>query len=127
MSLGISNQPKTNLGSFVDSASLIKEQPKGDYGQYAFIEETGSYWIWDLVTGAWIDSGLANAPATEETLQSVAGLNIPKYDAGSVAYPNSVTEVYTFREGGLAGTVVAEVTIVYTDSTKKYLSSFVKV
>lgn len=46
------------------------------------------------------------------------------YDYGSVAYPNSTTEVYTFRSGGPSGAVVATVTLVYTSGSKQFLSTF---
>jgi hypothetical protein len=68
-------------------------------------------------------------PATEETLQSIitsnsgtAGFSIPKSDAVYVAYPNSSTEIYTFK---LLGVTVAIVTVLYSDSTKMVLTSAV--
>lgn len=54
------------------------------------------------------------------------GLSIPSYDYVSVSYPNSTTEVYTFKTGGSSGTTVATVTLTYTDSTKDNLSSVEK-
>ncbi len=65
-------------------------------------------------------------PATEQTLESVAGFNIPKYDYIGVAYPDSVTETYTYKTGGSSGTTVGTLTIVYTDSTKASLTSVTK-
>lgn len=65
-------------------------------------------------------------PATEETLESVAGFNIPAYDYISVAYPDAVTEVYTFKTGGSGGTTVGTLTVVYTNSTKENLSNVTK-
>lgn len=49
------------------------------------------------------------------------------YDAGTVSYPNSVTEIYEFRQGGLAGLIVATTTIIYTNSTKQFMTSFITV
>lgn len=46
-------------------------------------------------------------------------------DAGTVEYPDSVTEVYKFREGGVSGTVLKTLTLVYTTSTKEFLASWV--
>lgn len=43
------------------------------------------------------------------------------YDAGSVAYPNNQTEVYTFT---LQAVTVATVTLVYTNNSKNELSTF---
>jgi len=48
------------------------------------------------------------------------------YDYGSVAYPDSVTEVYTFKVGGSGGTTSGVITLVYTDSSKDSLSSFAR-
>lgn len=50
-----------------------------------------------------------------------------KYDYVSVAYPDTVTEVYTFKYGGSGGTTSATITIVYTDATKEFLSTVTKV
>ena len=49
------------------------------------------------------------------------------YDYVSVAFPDCVTEVYTFKTGGVSGTVISTITIVYTDSTKANLSSVSRV
>jgi len=49
-----------------------------------------------------------------------------KWDAFSTAFPNTTTEVYTYKLGGLAGTTVAIVTVVYSDLTKTAISSLVK-
>lgn len=46
------------------------------------------------------------------------------FDYGSVAYPDGVTEVFTFREGGSGGVVVATVTVTYTSAAKNRLSTF---
>lgn len=46
------------------------------------------------------------------------------FDYGSVAYPSSTTEVYTYRNGGVSGPVVAIITIIYTSASKQNLSTF---
>lgn len=69
-----------------------------------------------------INGDLIN-PATEETLQSVAGFNIPAYDYIGVSYPTSSSEVYVFETGGSGGTTVGTLTVTYTDSTKASLLS----
>ncbi len=71
-------------------------------------------------------SGGTSGLATEETLLKVPGLSIPIYDYVSVDYPTATTEVYTFREGGSGGVVVATVTITYTDASKSDLSTVEK-
>lgn len=40
------------------------------------------------------------------------------YDALSATYPDAVTEIYSYFEGGLAGTLKATVTVVYVNSDK---------
>lgn len=65
-------------------------------------------------------------PATEETLESVAGFNIPAYDYVGVTYPTSTSEVYVFKTGGSGGITVGTLTIVYTDATKSSLLSATK-
>lgn len=65
-------------------------------------------------------------PATDETLQSVAGFNIPKYDYVSVDYSISTQETYTFKSGGSGGTLVATLVVVYTDATKANISTVTK-
>ena len=45
------------------------------------------------------------------------------YDYISAAYPNSTTETYTYKSGGASGTLVAIVTVVYTDATKDLVST----
>jgi hypothetical protein len=47
-------------------------------------------------------------------------LNLIKvpFDAGTVAYPDLVTEVYSFRTGSKTGPVVATLTLTYEDDTK---------
>lgn len=45
------------------------------------------------------------------------------YDAIAVSYPNSTTEIFSYYEGGLAGTLVATVTVVYTNASKDDIST----
>ncbi len=49
-----------------------------------------------------------------------------KWDAFSMTTPNATTEVYAYKTGGLAGTLVATLTVVYTDSSKDVISSLVR-
>lgn len=53
-------------------------------------------------------------------------LNGILFDAVSASYPDLITEVYAFKQGGLAGTTVATVTVVYTDESKDLISTVVK-
>lgn len=45
------------------------------------------------------------------------------FDAVSVSYPNATTEVYTFKEGGLSGSTVSVVTLIFTNASKEDLLS----
>lgn len=65
-------------------------------------------------------------PATQETLQSVAGFNIPAYDYIEATYPTAVQEVYVYNTGGAGGTTVSTVTVNYTDATKNFISNTTK-
>lgn len=46
------------------------------------------------------------------------------YDYGTVAYPTTTKEIYSFYSGGVGGTLVATVTLNYADSQKENLSTF---
>lgn len=50
-----------------------------------------------------------------------------EFDYISAAYPDTDTEVYTYKLGGSGGTTVAVVTINYTDATKEFISDVTKV
>lgn len=50
-----------------------------------------------------------------------------EFDYVAASYPDTVTEVYTYKTGGSDGTTVAVVTVVYTTSTKDVLSSVTRV
>ena len=48
------------------------------------------------------------------------------YDSIVASYPDSVTEVYSYKTGGASGTTVATVTVIYTTATKDVLTSVVR-
>jgi len=62
-------------------------------------------------------------PATEETLQSVAGFNIPTYTVIEATYPTTSSEVYTYKN---ITTTVGVITVVFSDATKTVLTSVTK-
>jgi len=77
-------------------------------------------------TVPWVVSGASGvALATEATLSKIPGLSIPEYDSVQLAQ-TTLTDVWTFYSGGLAGTLVATVTITYTDSTKATIFTVVR-
>lgn len=62
----------------------------------------------------------------ETGVSVVSGLSIAKHDYMSYSLTNPTTEVFTYKVGGVDGTVVNTVTIVYTDSTRETVSSVTK-
>ena len=48
------------------------------------------------------------------------------HDYIAVTYPTSTTEVFTYRDGGAGGTIVATTTITYTDDSKCDISTIVR-
>jgi len=50
----------------------------------------------------------------------IAGI---QYDFIGVTFPNTITEIYTYRTGGSGGTITATVTAVYTAASKLDLLS----
>jgi len=67
-------------------------------------------------------------PATDYLLTAGGGgFALNEYDYISAAYPNATTEVYTFNVGGSGGITVNTITVVYTDSTKSFISNVTKV
>jgi len=59
-----------------------------------------------------------------EVVAIPAGINIP-FDAIALFEPDAVTEEYSYFTGGLAGTLVRTVTIIYTSAAKTTLVSTV--
>lgn len=53
----------------------------------------------------------------------INGIVDVQFDAITVDYPSATEEVYEYRVGGLAGTVVKTVTVTYTDASKVSLQS----
>jgi hypothetical protein len=68
------------------------------------------------------DSNLDTAVRTVTEISTNFGVP-PNADAFTVAYPNNTTEVYSFKEGGISGTVVATLTLTYANASKKELVS----
>lgn len=46
-----------------------------------------------------------------------------KFDYIGISYPSDTTEVFAYKTGGAGGTLVATVTVVYTNATKERISS----
>jgi len=45
------------------------------------------------------------------------------FDAITTSFPNATTEIYFYRTGGLAGAILATITVIYVDSTKKLIDT----
>ena len=58
---------------------------------------------------------------SDSALQSLVGLEVPAHDYVAVTYPTTSTEVYTYKTGGVGGTTVATVTLVYSDAVTKLI------
>jgi hypothetical protein len=48
------------------------------------------------------------------------------FDYIGVTYPTTTSEVYVYKTGGSGGTTVSTITLVYTDTTKGFISSLTK-
>lgn len=55
--------------------------------------------------------------------ENLPGVQVPSADSIVATYPDANTEVYTYKVGGVSGTTVAVVTVVYTGGV---LTSVVK-
>jgi hypothetical protein len=49
-----------------------------------------------------------------------------QFDSLTASYPNSTTEIYSYKIGGISGIVQAVLTVVYTDATKSLVQSVVR-
>lgn len=48
------------------------------------------------------------------------------FDTIVASYPDSITEVYDYKSGGISGTVEATVTVIYTNASKNFVASVVR-
>lgn len=60
----------------------------------------------------------ANGEVAVRNVKAGDLLNGMVYDALTIAYPDSVTEIVSYRTGGKTGTIVRTIEIIYSDSTK---------
>jgi len=56
-------------------------------------------------------------------INTISDLRQSEFDSITITYPDSVTEVYTHRKGGLTGNVAFTLTLVYSDASKNTLVS----
>ena len=88
----------------------------------------------DIAQGATADAAVigdtsgtisAKLRGINKSIQSTIGLGLPIYDY--VAQSQTATQdAWTFKTGGAAGTLVATVTVNYTDSTKAVITNVAK-
>lgn len=60
------------------------------------------------------------------TLPTGGSLVPEEFDRIEYAAPDTVTEVWTYKSGGSGGTIVATVTITFTDASKETISAIQK-
>jgi len=65
---------------------------------------------------------IASDQSPIETLEQT-GLIPFEFDYISAAYPDADTEVYSYYVGGSGGTIIATITVNYTDATKEFISN----
>jgi len=63
--------------------------------------------------------------ATGNQITAFSGMGLPTYDAVQLTQ-DATHDYWTFYTGGLGGTLVATITITYTDATKATISTVVK-
>jgi len=64
-----------------------------------------------------------DAGSTAVRTLSIGSLIPQEYDYIAATYPSTSTEVYTYKTGGVGGTTVAIITVVYTSDTKQVITS----
>lgn len=72
------------------------------------------------VSGGKLDVGLGSETVNVNVLN---GLLPEIFDYVGYTNTNSTTDTFAFKSGGASGSLVATITIVYTDSTKTVLST----
>lgn len=67
---------ETYKGEYDTSASLIVAYPTGSIADYAYVDETTSYWYWNpnLATPAWVNQQIAEAAYLALTTAERAGV-----------------------------------------------------
>jgi len=70
-----------------------------------------------------VKNELGSIDETNPLSVELPGFKLPDYDYIAATYPNSTTEVYTYKSGGSSGTTVGVVTVVYSDASKEILTS----
>lgn len=68
-------------------------------------------------------SGQVAVRTTEIGDSLLAGV---EYDAIQASYPSTTSEVFEYYTGGLAGTLVATITVTYISSSKEDISTVVR-
>lgn len=80
-----------------------------------------------LATDDSVQAVEAKIDASNVLLSGIAGFTVTGFDYIGATYPNTSTEVYTYKTGGAGGTTVATITVVYSDAvTKQIITSVTK-
>ena len=82
---------------------------------------------WQRMTQPGASSGLTDTQlrATPVPVSETTGLLPKVYDYMSYTNTNTTTDTYVYKAGGVGGTTVATITIVYSDPTTKAVISTV--
>lgn len=119
--------PQTQLTGWDDDTSSFNVVRVDTYGRLH-----SDQYVWDPDTMMWVAAeggggaaenvGILNAsdtrinPATEESLQSLVGFEIPPHDYISLGYTGTDLTSVTYKTGGSSGTTVATLTLGYSGS-----------
>lgn len=59
-------------------------------------------------------------------VKNMAQLITSNWDTITTDYPDTITEIYNFRTGGVIGPILDTITVVYMDGTKALINYLVK-
>lgn len=108
-----------------DLAPKSQAQTPGDFVPMRRVRMDGKRLVFDdsYYGSASGGAGSSGGTSTNDGTYAGPGLVSQKYDYLSRSLTNSTTETYVYKIGGSAGTTVATVTVVYTDTTLATIST----
>lgn len=117
--------PQTQISDYdeaTNSFNTVRVDQFGHFHQDSYVWDSGSLqWIpaepgggGATVVGLKNVGGTQINPATEESLQSLVGFEIPPHDYISLGYTGTDLTSVTYKTGGSSGTTVATLTLGYS-------------
>ena len=96
-----------------------KSNVRTDNEDNKFVEDSNNHVAVNTTSEITNDSNnpVPTNPLSGSLLQGVV------FDYIDTSFPNTVTEVYEYRNGGVGGSLEATITVIYTDASKKTISS----